>query len=323
MNDDVATSTALTVQNEDLMRVMESSIYPGASREMIALVLSYCRVHGLDPLQKPVHIVRMKVKTGYDRTNRRAVEEYREVLMPGIADYRIKAARSGQYGGKSEPEFGPVKNDKELGVSYPEWCRVTVKRIVAGAARDFPAKEYWLENYANDGHSNKPNYMWKKRPFGQIAKCAEAQALRMAFPELSGSQPTAEEMEGKEFDGTTIEHEQPERPRAPGQQRQPIPDSPPVLDQPSSGPMGDFARGIVREKKDAEREADEEFTRTVELDFANAKTATEVTEIKNSLIGFAKMPRWMRERIEEAEKKAVDEIIRGERDTPADPGEDQ
>ncbi|CAJ0997499.1 hypothetical protein SODG_005668 [Sodalis praecaptivus] len=44
-----------------------------------------------------------------------------------------------------------------------------------------------------------PNAMWKKRPYGQIAKCAEAQALRKAWPEI-GQQPTAEEMEGKTLD---------------------------------------------------------------------------------------------------------------------------
>ena len=38
--------------------------------------------------------------------------------------------------------------------------------------------------------------MWTKRPRGQIAKCAAAQALRVAFPEIA-SAPTAEEMEGK------------------------------------------------------------------------------------------------------------------------------
>ena len=43
--------------------------------------------------------------------------------------------------------------------------------------------------------------MWKKRPFGQLEKCAEALALRKAFPEAVGAQPTAEEMEGRVIDG--------------------------------------------------------------------------------------------------------------------------
>ena len=38
--------------------------------------------------------------------------------------------------------------------------------------------------------------MWMKRPYGQIAKCAEAQAFRKAFPEMASAY-TAEEMEGK------------------------------------------------------------------------------------------------------------------------------
>ena len=68
---------------------------------------------------------------------------------------------------------------------------------------EFTAKEYWIENYATKGKdadgkvSTAPNTMWLKRPYGQLAKCAEAQALRKAFPEIVSQHPTAEEMEGK------------------------------------------------------------------------------------------------------------------------------
>ena len=194
-------TTSPPVPQDEIIRVLENSLYPGARPESIALVLSYCRVNGMDPLLKPVHIVPTSVKTPSGWTTR-------DVLMPGIADYRIKAARSGEYGGKSEPEFGPEKATKIDGVAvaYPEWCRITVSRIVHGAARTFTATERWVENYATDGKSDAPNRMWRKRPYGQLAKCAEAQALRMAFPEFSGGQPTAEEMEGKEqFAGPTLE----------------------------------------------------------------------------------------------------------------------
>ena len=86
-----------------------------------------------------------------------------------------------------------------------EWCRVIVKRLLPnGSIADFSATERWKENYAVKGGKEKsiaPNAMWFKRPYGELAKCAEAQALRKAFPEC-GSQPTADEMEGKTIDIT-------------------------------------------------------------------------------------------------------------------------
>ena len=77
---------------------------------------------------------------------------------------------------------------------------MTVKRrLPSGEIVEFSAVERWKENYAVKGGKEKsiaPNAMWAKRPYGQISKCAEAQALRKAFPEV-GAQPTADEMEGK------------------------------------------------------------------------------------------------------------------------------
>lgn len=174
---------------------LKTSLYPGASDASVDMVLSYCTAAGLDPMLKPVHIVPMwDSKAG----------AMRDVVMPGIGMYRIQASRSGQFAGISEPEFGPMITET-IGtrvVTFPEWCKVTVKRQLAtGHVAEFTATEYWMENYAIKGgkqQDQSPNAMWAKRVRGQIAKCAQAQALRMAFPEFGG-QPTAEEMEGKDL----------------------------------------------------------------------------------------------------------------------------
>lgn len=186
-------SGALALSEAEVLGVLRSSLYPGAADASIKMVLSYCKAAGLDPMQKPVHIVPM-----WDREAGRM----RDVIMPGIGSYRTQAARSGDYAGVTEPEFGPDVTEAIGGqsVTYPQWCRVTVKRRLGdGAIAEFTAREFWKENYAIKGGKDKsiaPNAMWAKRPYGQLAKCAEAQALRKAFPEF-GSQPTADEMEGK------------------------------------------------------------------------------------------------------------------------------
>ena len=183
---------ALQMDEAELMQVLQSSLYPGASQASIKMVLGYCKASGLDPMQKPVHIVPMwDAKSG----------SMRDVVMPGIGLYRTQAARTG-CAGVTEPEFGPDVTEVigNVQITYPAWCRVTVKRKLAGGEIvDFTAKEFWKENYAIKGGKEKsiaPNAMWQKRPYGQIAKCAEAQALRKAFPEI-GSEPTADEMAGK------------------------------------------------------------------------------------------------------------------------------
>ena len=177
----------------DLVQVLESSFYPGASPESIGLVLGYCRAAGLDPMQRPVHIVPMWDSKG---------ERYRDVVMPGIGLYRTGAARTGEYAGIGDPEFGPDVSERigNVDITYPQWARVTVKRALAnGSVVEFSAREFWRECYAAKGGKEKsiaPNAMWSRRPYGMLAKCAEAQALRKAFPEL-GSAPTAEEMIGQ------------------------------------------------------------------------------------------------------------------------------
>jgi phage recombination protein Bet len=217
---------AITTTRDEstVLRVMRETLYPGARPESVGMVLAYCQARGLDPMLKPVHIVPMYVTEAGQKGG-----AMRDVPMPGIALYRIQASRSGQYAGKSEPEFGPDEtrifttedrngNEEKASVTFPKWCKVTVSRIVDGEARPFTATEYWIENYATASrYTEMPNAMWKKRAYGQLAKCAEAQALRMAFPELTGGEPTAEEMEGKVMapEPRHVQNLAPETPREP------------------------------------------------------------------------------------------------------------
>lgn len=159
---------ALQMDEQELMQVLQSSLYPGASTASIKMVLGYCKAAGLDPMQKPVHIVPMwDSKAG----------SMRDVVMPGVGLYRTQAARSGECAGVSEPDFGPDTTETLGGqsITFPAWCRVTVKRrLPTGEVVEFTAKEFWKENYAVKGGKEKsiaPNPVWTKRPYGQIAKC--------------------------------------------------------------------------------------------------------------------------------------------------------
>lgn len=191
--------------NQDTWNALSVSIFPGAKPESITLAYQYCKARGLDILKKPVHIVPMSVKIA--GTNK---YEYRDVIMPGIGELRTTASRTGLMAGTDKPIFGPiiefpitdnpdVKEPTILMVA--ESCEVTVHRLDKnGVPRAYTHIEFFEEAVARtkDGAVNS---MWRKRARGQLAKCAEAGALRKAFPEELGGIYAAEELEGKSIGG--------------------------------------------------------------------------------------------------------------------------
>ncbi len=201
--------------DEPTWNALCNTIYPGANPDSVVMAIDYCKARGLDILLKPVHLVPMQV------TDARSKEKvWRDVPMPGIGMYRIQADRSGNYAGVDEPVFGPDVTEEfqdpynqsaKIKVTYPQWCKYTVYKMVNGQRVAFHALERWKENYATQsGKTECPNAMWRKRPYAQLAKCTEAQALRKAWPEI-GSEPTAEEMEGKEIIINEIPGNQPQQ----------------------------------------------------------------------------------------------------------------
>lgn len=211
----VPTSTAVSKDNpppqylalgenftRESWQVMTKQFFPEAkSLQTIMLVGRYCKARRLDPMTKPLHIVSMwNSKTGQEE----------DAIWPGIALYEITAHRTGEFAGKEPTLFGDVhvyefevaetRNEKAhtVKLAAPHSAAATVYRMVKGVKCAF-TEEVFFDEAVSKSKAGKPTSMWMKRPKGQLAKCALAAALRLAFPEECGSEPTAEEMEGKEI----------------------------------------------------------------------------------------------------------------------------
>lgn len=153
--------------------LIKRTVANGATDDELALFLQQCRRTGLDPFAKQIYcIVRGK---GDGR---------RATIQTGIDGYRLIADRSGLYAGNDDAVFEEDAGGKPLKAT------VTVWKIVGGQRCPFTAtarlSEYKPSSYAG---------LWDTMPHVMLAKCAEALALRKAFPaELSGIY-TAEEMQ--------------------------------------------------------------------------------------------------------------------------------
>jgi phage recombination protein Bet len=209
-----APSTTLAELGIDVgtWKVLTESIFPSAKTpEGVLLAVRYCQARKLDIMRRPVHVVPMWSK---------ALGREVETVWPGIAEVQTTAARTGQWAGMDAPRFGPDKirtfegrakindewQDIQVTVTFPDWCEVTVYRVVQGTRCPFTETVWWEETYSRAGgaRSEVPTDMWVKRPHGQLLKCAKAASLRAAFPEEADY--TAEEMEGKviEADGMPV-----------------------------------------------------------------------------------------------------------------------
>lgn len=253
-------------------KVLTDAVFPAAkTADAIVMALSYCQARKLDIFKRPVHIVPMWST---------AAGGYVETVWAGIAELRTTAFRTGQYAGCDATEFGPIIEDtfkgrakekgewidKSITLKFPEWARITIYRILGGRVCTFVGpKVKWTESYATIGAGPLPNDMWAERPEGQLEKCAEAAALRRAFPEELGNELTAEEMHGRrlETDARAI----PAQPSTAG--------APPDPDQPaqsSAPPNPDVIVGIDHGKPGADH------TATVTIDPKTGEVLSAINE---------------------------------------------
>ncbi len=148
--------------------LIKATVAKDTTDNELALFLYAAKKSGLDPLAKQIHCVKRSGKASF------------QVSIDG---YRLIADRTGNYAGSDDP----VLDDE----TAPKKATVTVYKIVHGMRVGFTSSARWSEYFPGEAQG----FLWKKMPALMLSKCAEALALRKAFPaELSGLY-TPEEME--------------------------------------------------------------------------------------------------------------------------------
>lgn len=151
------------------LAVVKNTIAKGATDEELSLYVHDCLRRGVHPLDKLIHFTK---RAG------------RYVPITSIDFLRMQADRTGCYAGY-ESVFSGTPATKDFS------CSVIVKKIVGGDVHTWTGTARWDEYYPGDGPEGG---MWRKMKHNMLEKCAEALALRRAFPNLHGLY-TREEMD--------------------------------------------------------------------------------------------------------------------------------
>jgi phage recombination protein Bet len=185
---EVAGSNSKEITNQawtdEQVQLIKNTVARGSTDDELKLFLYTARRTGLDPLTKQIHFVKRKVWNKQKQC-------YEEIgtIQTGIDGYRAIAERSKTLAGIDDAVVEETEGSK-----YPSKSSVTVYRMVEGQRVGFTASARWTE-YASTDRDGKPQQMWNKMPYLMLGKCAEALALRKAFPnDLSGLY-TFEEMQ--------------------------------------------------------------------------------------------------------------------------------
>lgn len=167
--------------------LQQSGIDNDVTNAELAGFLHLCQRTKLDPFSRQIYLIGRKDKKAGRKvfTPQTGIDGYRVIAHRVIAETRETFGYEDTLWCDSSGRWGDVW----LAEEPPAAAKVTVLRN----GQRFSAVALYRE-YAQTDWNGNPTRMWKNMGANQLAKCAEALALRKAFPHDLAGVYTAEEM---------------------------------------------------------------------------------------------------------------------------------